>query len=134
TPGQTFTVMLGTDLPDGDLSDGTCSTVDHNSPPDPSTCTLRAAMQEADHTEALDTIAFNLPGPTTISVGSYLPDMHYPVVIDGWTQPGMTSGLTSVPPPLIRVDGSAAPRISCQDELIQTGPFSQNEGRGFLLF
>jgi hypothetical protein len=136
--GDTYTVRLATDLPDGDLNDGICSTVENTpqnpNPPDPATCTLRAAIQTADRDADKDTVAFALTGSTPIALTTYLPDLHNPIAIDGWTQPGMPTGGSTVPRPLVRVDGNGLGRVSCDDQVIATGPFSQNTGRAFVIF
>lgn len=138
--GQTYVVTVASDLPDGDLSDGVCSTVLHNeanpNPPDPATCTLRAAIQTSDLDADKDRIEFGIPvsGVATITLTAYLPDLHHPIEIDGWTQlPTRPSG-DLVQPPAVRIDGQQLTRIPCDDEFIETGPFSQNRGRGLVLF
>src|SRR5262249_37630397 len=49
---------------------------------------LRQALLDANSASDLDTIVFNIagPGPHTISPGSTLPTILYPVVIDGFSQ------------------------------------------------
>ena len=51
---------------------------------------LRDAILAANDHPGLDVISFNIPGPgvQTISVGSPLPTVTDPVIIDGYTQPG----------------------------------------------
>ncbi len=138
--GDTYRVRLETDLPDGDIGDGICSTVENSpqnrNPPDPATCTLRAAIQTADRDADKDTVAFALTGSKTIALSSYLPEMHNPIAIDGWTQPGMPTGGSTVPRPLIHVDGSGLDRVrlSCDTLAIEPGPFFQNRGHGFVIF
>src|SRR4051794_27688331 len=102
--GRTYTVVLESDLGDGDLSDGVCSTVPA-SPPDPATCTLRAAIQNANRDAAKATIAFALGPPGVISLSQYLPNLRRPVDLDGWTQPGSRSTGTPIPRPGVRIDG-----------------------------
>lgn len=53
---------------------------------------LRQALLDANAAPGLDTIAFNIPGtgPHSIQVGSTLPGITSPVLIDGYTQPGAT--------------------------------------------
>jgi hypothetical protein len=72
------------DAPDAVL-DGTCD-IAVGPPID---CTLRAAIEEANNTPAIDTIEFSIPGmaPHTITLTSALPDITAPVVIDGTTEP-----------------------------------------------
>ena len=59
---------------------------------------LRQAILDANATNGLDTIAFNIPGPGvhTITPGSVLPTITDPVVIDGYTQPGATNNTQAV--------------------------------------
>ena len=76
---------------------------------------LRAAIESANDNDDLDLISFNIPGlgPHTIQPLSALPDIIYPVVIDGYTQPGATPATESDPAALIiEIDGS---RISCYE-------------------
>ncbi len=88
--GHTYTVKLATDLPDGDLDDGVCSTVEHTpqnpQPPDPDTCTLRAAIQNANRDPTMDTVEFAFGTPTTITLEAYLPILQNSLKIDGWAQ------------------------------------------------
>lgn len=93
----TFYVNSTRDLPDSGI-DGTCNTGSNvDGSPE---CTLRAALQEANATAALDYIYFNIPGTDsgctaggicTINVAANDPstvlEAIYPVVIDGSTQP-----------------------------------------------
>ena len=53
------------------------------------TCTLRAAIQQANATPGRDLITFDIPGPPphTITPQSKLPSLKDPVIIDGSTQP-----------------------------------------------
>ncbi len=76
-----FTVDDVGDAPDAVL-DGDCDVGGND-------CTLRAAIQEANNTPGMDTIEFQIPGaaPHTIVLGSALPDITAPVVIDGTTEP-----------------------------------------------
>jgi CSLREA domain-containing protein len=98
----TFTVVSNGDGSDASPGDGTCSTV---APADASTCTLRAALEEADANSSTDTIRieFKLPaGSTTITPGSLLPFITRPVIIDGTTQTGFMGT------PLVELSGSSA--------------------------
>ena len=65
---------------------------------------FRQAILEANATNGLDTIVFQIPGsgPFTISPASALPAITDPVVIDGTTQPGFTNR------PVIELNGAAA--------------------------
>ncbi|MGE5276881.1 MAG: IPT/TIG domain-containing protein [Acidobacteriota bacterium] len=72
----TFTVNSTNDKADKTIGDGVCADTDGN-------CTLRAAIQEANANAGTDTIAFGISG--TITVGSELPHVTDPVIIDGGT-------------------------------------------------
>ncbi len=80
------------------------STFTVTSASDSGTGTLRQAIIESDNTPGSNTINFNVPGqgPITIALGSALPAITNPVVIDATTQPG-TPGL-----PGIELNGSGA--------------------------
>ena len=82
-PAATFIVVTLNDLPDTNPGDGLCNNSDFS-------CSLRAAIQEANATPALDTIAFviSASGPLTIRPTHPLPPVTQPVFIDGYTQPG----------------------------------------------
>jgi CSLREA domain-containing protein len=78
----TFTVTTTADLPDLLPGDGLCVTA-------AASCSLRAAIEEANTTAAPDTIAFAVPGPGVHTFQTAtLPAMTQPVVVDGFTQPG----------------------------------------------
>ncbi|HRB82655.1 MAG TPA: CSLREA domain-containing protein, partial [Nitrospira sp.] len=129
--GRTYLVKLATDLPDGDLDDGVCSTVDHtlsSDVPDPETCTLRAAIQNANLDSTKDTVKFAFSTLTTIKLKSYLPVLQNPVEIDGWTQ---SPGESRIPEPAVRVDGVGLPRLSCGP--IQMGSNAVAHGRAFVV-
>lgn len=85
---QTYTVNSTADLPDSNTGDGLCETSV------PSTCTLRAAIEQANSNSGTDTIAFNIPGagPHTIQPLDPLPFIDDPIIIDGTTQPGYAVG------------------------------------------
>ncbi len=75
------------------------------------TCTLRAAIQEANVTTAVDTINFGIPGegPHTISPASSLPLITQPVTINGYSETGASQNTLLVgnnAVVLIRLDGS----------------------------
>src|SRR5512132_2050977 len=81
----TFTVDSTGDESDADLTNGICRTA-------LGTCTLRAAIEQANALAGSDTIAFNIPG---IGVHTISPALDLPaltddagVTIDGYTQPG----------------------------------------------
>lgn len=78
--------LIVDDLGDGeddDVGDGICATSE-------GACTLRAAIQEANSTDAPDWIAFNIPGsgPHIISITNPLPAITKRLKLDGTTQPG----------------------------------------------
>jgi hypothetical protein len=87
----TFTVDSDfVDFADINPGDGVC---DMNAGPNVETCTLRAAIQEANHPNNLgaDVINFNITSPdgiATISPTSALPEITDRVTMDGYTQPG----------------------------------------------
>lgn len=86
---STYTVNSTGDEWDAKVGDNMCRTATN-------TCTLRAALNEANNHTGADTIAFNIPGtgPFTIQipVGKSLPQptagTKGPITIDGYTQPG----------------------------------------------
>lgn len=91
---RTFVVNGVGDAPDSTIGDGLCATAS-------GACTLRAAIEEANVTPDLDTIAFAIgSGAQHITLLSSLPAATSPVVIDGWTQPGFAGT------PLIEIRGS----------------------------
>jgi CSLREA domain-containing protein len=101
----TFTVDSAGDEDDASIGNGLCAT-------SLGTCTLRAAIQEANATTATaDTIAFAIPGSgvRTIALASALPFITTEVVIDGFTQSGSqpnsnpTGAINAVP--LIEIQG-----------------------------
>jgi uncharacterized repeat protein (TIGR01451 family)/CSLREA domain-containing protein len=81
------------------------------------TCTLRAAIREANGTSGADVITFNIAGAGVHSIvlTSALPTIAETVTIDGTTQPGFTGA------PLIEVNGS-----SVTDVLVLSGTASSN--------
>ncbi|HET7695311.1 MAG TPA: right-handed parallel beta-helix repeat-containing protein [Vicinamibacterales bacterium] len=96
--GVTFVVTSTGDGADSNTGDGVCATAG-NGP-----CTLRAAIQQANAVAGTDTIHFAIgTGLQRINVGSALPIITSPVVLDGTTQPGF------VDRPLIEVNGNGAP-------------------------
>lgn len=101
-----YVVNSNADDPDATL-DGICNT---GAGPG-LTCTLRAAIQEANNDAVATTINFKIgSGVQTINVGSSgtaaglpLPPITVPVTIDGTTQTGYVAG----GPPLIVIDGTS---------------------------
>ncbi|MGB6836290.1 MAG: hypothetical protein WBF66_01130 [Dehalococcoidia bacterium] len=93
----TFTVDSTGDGGDSNTADGIC---DDGS----GSCTLRAAIEQANANAGTDTIEFDIPGagPHTISPGSALPTITDPVTIDGTSEPDFAGT------PVIELDGSGA--------------------------
>jgi titin len=112
-PQHTYLVDSNGDDGDGSIGDGQCTGA--------SGCTLRAAIQEANATPALDEIDFNIPDglsnptcvydrpsvppdiqppATAICPTHLLPPISAPLIIDGTTQPGYVAGT-----PLVQLDG-----------------------------
>ena len=88
---STFIVNRTGDEADAVVGDGLCLTAVGG-------CTLRAAIQEANVTAALDQIQFAIlgTGVQTINVTSQTPFVSKPVTIDGYTQPGASANTKAV--------------------------------------
>jgi CSLREA domain-containing protein len=107
-----FTVNSTNDTEDVDPGDGVCAV---NNIPGFAGCTLRAAIQEANAFRGKDTIGFDIGGASevkTISPSSDLPEITDPVIINGYTQPGVSEN-TSAEGPInavlkIELDGTTA--------------------------
>jgi len=97
----TFTVNNTGDGVDVAPGNGVCATAS-------ATCTLRAAIMEANATVAADVIRFNIAGagPHTITPGSALPNISRPVTIDGTTEPDF------VTTPVVELNGTSAGGVS----------------------
>ncbi len=85
----TYVVTSNGDQDDADTSDGICLT-------SVGTCTLRAAITQANWHGGPDNINFNIPGAGIhlITLGSVLPIIHDAtggVTIDGYSQPGSSA-------------------------------------------
>lgn len=100
--GVAIVVNSAEDAGDPDTGDGICDTKGKRNPPTDYSglCTLRAAIQTANATSALDAITFN--GPMTIQPATVMASINYPVAIDGGGQVildgsllGMNSGLAA---------------------------------------
>ncbi|HEV7473600.1 MAG TPA: Calx-beta domain-containing protein [Pyrinomonadaceae bacterium] len=78
-PSMSFVVNDAGDAADNSFGNGVCDT--SAAPGDQ--CTLRAAMQEAEAAFGGDTITFNLPSPSTITLNSALPDILSRLTITG---------------------------------------------------
>ncbi len=83
----TFVVDSTGDQSDGVPGNGVCLTIVN-------TCTLRAAIEEANAFAGADTVNFNIAGAgvQTITAATALPAAVETIVIDGSTQPGATCG------------------------------------------
>jgi CSLREA domain-containing protein len=79
----TFLVNSIADQPDKDTADGKCFALN-------ASCTLRAAIEQANATPGADVIDFSISGGEvqTITPSSALPAITEQVTIDGYTQPG----------------------------------------------
>ncbi len=74
---------------------------------------LRQAIADANATEGLDIVCFDIPGdgPHTIQPQSALPTIVQPIVLDGYTQPGASENTLVVGNDavlMIEIDGSEA--------------------------
>ncbi len=84
------------------LGDGADAGIDGVCDDGAGNCTLRAAIQEVNGGASPPyTIAFNVSGPFTITLGSSLPIITNQVIIDGTSQPGYVT-------PVVTVDGNGA--------------------------
>ena len=86
-----------------DTDDGVCNAAH---------CSLREALNAANASATASVISFAIPGagPHTIAVGTALPQITKPVIIDGYTQPGAVAntngpGLGSNATIKVRLDG-----------------------------
>lgn len=105
----TFTVNSVGDGSDSNLADGLCDD-------GTGACTLRAAIEQANNSPALDNIHFALPGPAPQAIfpTALLPSVTAPVIIDGYTQPGAFPNtnppfLGTIARPGVILNGLAAP-------------------------
>jgi CSLREA domain-containing protein len=95
--GTTFVVNSTGDQWDAKVGDAICRT-------SAGTCTLRAAIQEANAQAGANTINFAIPGtgPFLIQLGSRLPalaDKSGPTTINGYSQSGASPNTTAAPGP-----------------------------------
>ncbi len=108
--GATFVVDSTGDEPDDNTADNICHTALN-------TCTLRAAIQQANVTAGPDVIHFNITGGGvhTIRPVGGLPNITGPVTIDGYSQPGSSVNTLAVGNNailLIEIDGSLSGGIA----------------------
>ena len=117
-----FQVNSTGDAGDANLTDGSCND-------GTGSCTLRAAIQQANSTPGADTIAFNIAGTgvQTFTPASELPSITEALTIDGSSQGG--PGYTG--PPLIELDGTLAG--STANGLVVQGSASGTILRGMII-
>jgi CSLREA domain-containing protein len=111
-PSQFIVVDSRGDKPDANVGDGICADQDGS-------CTLRAALEEANNEAAETTIQFRIPvaesftrdGRVTLQPRTVLPLLNSQIFLDGYTQPG--ASMNTAPSPLkfngnlvISIDGS----------------------------
>lgn len=132
--GSTFVVNSTGDQPDANPGDGICRTAQN-------TCTLRAAIVEANLEPGPNTIAFNIAGagPHSINISTPLPtlsDTTGPTTIDGYTQPGSspnTHALASNAVIKIEIVGPRAlGNQTSVNGLMITSPGNRVQGLAFL--
>ena len=130
--GATFVVNSTGDEDDANKGDGICQTAT-------GTCTLRAAIAEANNTSGPNTITFNIPGGgvQTIHLNSPLHslwDTSGPTTIDGYTQPGAspnTDPLADNAKIMIQLEGAGEDQY---DALPITSPGNLIRGLSFYKF
>jgi CSLREA domain-containing protein len=108
--GGIYIVNSVGDEPDDNPGDNVCHTA-------LGSCTLRAAIMEANATAGTDTIQFSIPGPGvhTIQPTSPLPTITDTIIIRGYTQPGASGNTLSIGDNaviLIEIDGTSAGPIA----------------------
>src|SRR5262245_54646745 len=83
--GATFTINSTSDLPDANTADGVCDAGG-------GICTLRAAIQQGNALAGTDSAVFAIAGSgvRTIVPTSALPNITGALILDGWTQGGMS--------------------------------------------
>src|SRR6266850_6646181 len=95
-----FIVNSTGDGADSNLADGVCNDGSGS-------CTLRAAIEQANAVAGLDTINFNIgSGVKTIVLTTDLPVISDQLVIDGTTQPGFAGT------PIIEINGNNRPNTN----------------------
>ncbi len=129
---QTWVVNTTSDLPDANPGDHICATV-------LGTCSLRAAIDEANRRRGDDLITFAIPGgaPQTIQLTSMLTQINSTagaVMIDGYSEPGAhpnTDSLVSNALPGIVINGGWAGSTSKSASLMVTSPNNVIQGLAF---
>ena len=104
----TFSVDSAGDESDPDPGDGVCDDGGGS-------CTLRAALEEANRLDGADTIRFEMDAvQTSIRPASALPNITSPLILDGYTEPGSREATAVVLATLIiELDGSNAGLGAC---------------------
>jgi parallel beta-helix repeat protein len=115
---NSFVVDDKGDDPDDNIGDGFCETAG-------GTCTLRAAIQESNAFDTQDDISFDVSGPSyEIALGSALPTITNPVIINGASHPDY-AGV-----PIVEIDGSGAGAVDGFDIATSSG---NTEIRGLVI-
>jgi hypothetical protein len=141
-PTKTWVVDSTSDLPDATKGDGICATADGS-------CSLRAAIDEANRRKGDDLITFAIPGgaPQTITLTSSLGQINSTggaVEIDGYSEPGAhanTDPIVSNALPGIVINGgwkgattkSYSLMLSSPNNIVQGLAFT-NAGRAIYLY
>ena len=104
---RSLVVSLGMTLAASTLSAATFTVTNTN---DSGAGSLRQAIDDANASPGLDTIAFNIPlaGIHTIAPATELPAVSDPVLLDGYTQPGTSQNTDPIGTNaviLIEIDG-----------------------------
>jgi CSLREA domain-containing protein len=115
----TFYVNSTSDHFDANLTVPDCDTgytVERDGGGEEAECTLRAAIEQANHTQGADTIKFAIPGTgvKTIAPQSEMPLITEALTIDGYTQPGASPNTRAVGSDAvlrIELSGASAPDV-----------------------
>lgn len=125
---SSFVVNSTSDEADANTADGVCATASGS-------CTLRAAIEQANATPEADGIAFDLAGapPHLIAPASPLPQITAPLTIDGFSEPDATDPdpMTGRFAPAVVLDGSAA---GAAHGLVVAAPDVRIEGLSIVRF
>ncbi|HEV2126939.1 MAG TPA: hypothetical protein VGW38_29680, partial [Chloroflexota bacterium] len=132
TAGKTYVVNATGDQSDAKVGDGACRT-------SAGTCTLRAAIQEANNDAVSSRIEFNIAGTgvQTIKLSNTLPtlwDASGPTTIDGYTQPGSaanTAAAVSNAKIMVQIEGAGETQYRA---LAITSPRNVVRGLAFYKF